>query len=360
MADKEHLEILGRGVDAWNQWRKANPEIRPDLSGAHLINRDLSRADFDGANLAGADLSKAQLSHATLHGANLESSTLILADLLGAVMNKANLSGASFFGAFLFGTRLKSANLRGSNLLGASLMGADLTAADLTGAHLMGTNFHEANLQNSIFKDSNLTAASLVGSRVQGTQFDQCNVHGISAWNLEGTPKLQRDLILTQRDNFLTVGSLELAQIINPILFSSRGFDYLQTISIRAGLVIGRFKASRKQICDAIRDQIEAGRWTPILAELESPGDRKSMDYLVKLTKMVGLVLLDLTGLKPFRTQLLSLKLQELSLPVVILREAKAEKLSEFEKEDSPTVIYKDLEDLNRKLKSLASWISSP
>ena len=37
MANEEHLKMLGQGVEAWNQWRKANPDIRPGLSGAHLI-----------------------------------------------------------------------------------------------------------------------------------------------------------------------------------------------------------------------------------------------------------------------------------------------------------------------------------
>jgi hypothetical protein len=36
MANPEHLKILERGVDAWNEWRKEHPEIVPDLSEADL------------------------------------------------------------------------------------------------------------------------------------------------------------------------------------------------------------------------------------------------------------------------------------------------------------------------------------
>jgi hypothetical protein len=36
MADPEHLEILLRGVTAWNQWRAKFPHIRPGLSGVDL------------------------------------------------------------------------------------------------------------------------------------------------------------------------------------------------------------------------------------------------------------------------------------------------------------------------------------
>lgn len=36
MANTEHLEKLKQGVDAWNQWRRDNPDIRPDLTGLHV------------------------------------------------------------------------------------------------------------------------------------------------------------------------------------------------------------------------------------------------------------------------------------------------------------------------------------
>jgi hypothetical protein len=34
MANDEHVAILKKGVDTWNAWRRENPDIRPDLSGA--------------------------------------------------------------------------------------------------------------------------------------------------------------------------------------------------------------------------------------------------------------------------------------------------------------------------------------
>ena len=36
MANEEHLARLKQGVAAWNQWRRAHPEIQPDLDGAPL------------------------------------------------------------------------------------------------------------------------------------------------------------------------------------------------------------------------------------------------------------------------------------------------------------------------------------
>src|SRR6266436_3814269 len=91
MPDKAHLTILKQGVGAWNEWRAAHPEIRPELANAHLYGLDLVNA-----NLAGADLR-----HADLRGTNLS----------GAVLVDANLEGADFFRTVLDGADLNGANL---------------------------------------------------------------------------------------------------------------------------------------------------------------------------------------------------------------------------------------------------------
>lgn len=91
MAEKKHLDRLRAGVGSWNHWRKAQPEIRPDLS----------QADFSAANLKGIDLSEA--------------------DLTGATFAKAKLSGAD----------LRGADLRGADLLGARLDGVNLSRSTI-------------------------------------------------------------------------------------------------------------------------------------------------------------------------------------------------------------------------------------
>jgi len=62
MANTEHLDKFYDGIEAWNQWRKENPEIKPDLTLASLLGIHLSDADLSGADLSGADLSGADLS----------------------------------------------------------------------------------------------------------------------------------------------------------------------------------------------------------------------------------------------------------------------------------------------------------
>src|SRR5690349_15234495 len=101
MADEEHVALLKQGVEAWNAWRRENPDIRPNLimanlSGERLMRASLSRAELGGANLSGVDLSMADLTGANLRLARLFGANLTGADLRGADLGRAGLSETVF------------------------------------------------------------------------------------------------------------------------------------------------------------------------------------------------------------------------------------------------------------------------
>jgi uncharacterized protein YjbI with pentapeptide repeats len=80
-----HLVILEQGAEAWNDWRKKNPEvIRPDLTTAWLSGADLRYANLSGAKLVGAKLGGAHRIQADLYGADLYGADLHAAVLVGA------------------------------------------------------------------------------------------------------------------------------------------------------------------------------------------------------------------------------------------------------------------------------------
>jgi hypothetical protein len=54
--NKGHLKLVKQGVDAWNRWRRKHADTRPDLSGAHLREADLSGASLVRTNLENANL----------------------------------------------------------------------------------------------------------------------------------------------------------------------------------------------------------------------------------------------------------------------------------------------------------------
>lgn len=93
MPHQKHLEMLQKGVSAWNTWRQAHPEVLPDLRDADLTNRELNGVNFKRANLTGAKLCKAvldssSLSYANLTDANMTEAKVWQAELVGTLFNR--------------------------------------------------------------------------------------------------------------------------------------------------------------------------------------------------------------------------------------------------------------------------------
>lgn len=124
MANPEHIAILKQGVEVWNQWRKENTQVAPDL-----FQADLSGAVLRKAYLREAVLSYADLSYADLSYADLSEAILRYAVLRYAVLRKAVLSGADLSEAYLRYADFSEADLSEADLSGADLHGADWTGA---------------------------------------------------------------------------------------------------------------------------------------------------------------------------------------------------------------------------------------
>jgi hypothetical protein len=134
MANKDHLEILKKGVETWNKWREEHNVAAPDLSNIHLQSADLSNAN----------LSLTNLSNATLRFANLFNANLSKANLTRAILIHARLSYA-----YLAGTDLRDADLRYSTLFNANFHDVKLTGAD----------FWDVEVGWTVFRDTDLSVA---------------------------------------------------------------------------------------------------------------------------------------------------------------------------------------------------------
>jgi hypothetical protein len=122
MAIQQHVARIKRGVEVWNNWRKENSNIEPDLSRANLEDAELGGADLhktllQGTTLLGADLTKAELIGCNIHGISAWDVTLkgtIQRDLEVTKMGQPsvfvdNLEVAQFVYLLLYNEKLKSA-----------------------------------------------------------------------------------------------------------------------------------------------------------------------------------------------------------------------------------------------------------
>lgn len=94
--EKENIHTAMRRYNCSGIWLN-----NVDLSGANLINADLSITNLNGANLTGTNLNGADLEEAGLTGTDLTGTNLDGADLSRADLSKTNLSGANLRGADL-------------------------------------------------------------------------------------------------------------------------------------------------------------------------------------------------------------------------------------------------------------------
>ena len=346
MANEEHLKIIKQGVEAWNNWREENPDVKPNLSEADLsevslrevdlsevslswadlreadlfgadlfkadfFRADLSGADLSGANLNGTDLFRADLIGANLIGANLNEADLSEADLSEADLSWVSLRGANLFRANLFRVNLFRADLFRANLSEADLIGADLREADLREANLIGADVIGANLSDANLSDANLSWADLswadlreadlsrtilIETNLTGTHLTGCSIYGISAWDLILEGATQTDLIITPLDEpAITVDNLEVAQFIYLLLNNEKVRDVIDTITSKVVLILGRFTPERKAVLDAIRNELRKRDYLPVLFDFDKPASRDLTETVRTLAHLARFIIADLT-----------------------------------------------------------------
>jgi hypothetical protein len=252
MANPEHLAKLKEGAQAWNQWRKANPGVVPDLQRAFLQDASLSNADLKYANLNGADLDRAVLTDADLCGANLE--------------------------------------------------WADLHSANLEGADLSGANLNYTTLVRTNFQRATLTDCSVFGISIWNIQ-----LAGAIQSNLVITPT---------DESVIQVDSLELAQLVYLLLNNSKIQQVIDTITSKAVLILGRFTPKRKTTLNALRDAVRSKNYVPIVFDFEKPANRDYTETVSTLAHLARFVIADLTDPRSIPQELTAIIPRLLSVPV--------------------------------------------
>lgn len=316
MANQEHLDILKQGVDVWNLWRQQHYDViaafdrisssdgfsRADLSGANFLN-----TNFDWSDLSRSNLTKADLSYAGLIRTNLQEANLTEADLTNATAN----------GAFLEKAILKNAVLRKVNFSRADLCGADLCGADLTEAIFYEANLSSTKLNGANLERASLTKAILDGTDLTGANLSNCSVYGVSAWNVKLTDAIQRDMVITLPfEPTITVDSLEVAQFIYLLLNNKKIREVIDTITSKVVLILGRFTEERKQVLDALREELHRRNYSPVLFDFDKPASRDITETVSTLAHMARFVIADITDAKSIPQELMVIVPNLPSVPV--------------------------------------------
>jgi uncharacterized protein YjbI with pentapeptide repeats len=312
LANPEHLAKLKEGVVPWNQWRKENPEVEPDLDNVDLSGANLSGIDLSDAKLVSAKLVRAKLNKGSLVGATLTAANLWWGDLRGSNLSRTYLNGAMLGCADLSETKLTNAALHLAYLVDANLSCADLGSADFRGADLTGANLTGANLGRA-----NLGGASLVRANLENTNLIGCCVYGISAWDVRLKGAIQSNLIITpEGESPIQVDNLEVAQFIYLLLNNEKIWDVIDTIGKKAVLILGRFTPKRRAVLDGIRGALRKRGYLPILFDFDKPSGRDTQETIATLAGLARFIIADITAPNSVPQELASIVPTLPSVPV--------------------------------------------
>jgi hypothetical protein len=343
MANSRQLAILKQGVDAWNQWRSANPKAVPDLRDADLSGR---RRLYRGVNLSRADL----------RGANLRRSYFSEAFLHAADFSGADLTDADFNTVYGVEARFKTANLMNASFNLASLDRADLRGADLSGADFYRTSLRSTDLRRATLLGTDLTGAFLMGTNLKEATLHGCVVHGISAWDVMVEGTVQSDLIITRHDEpRIQVDNLEVAQFIYLLLNNSRIRGLIEAVTSKVVLILGRFTKARKAVLDGIRDELRCQGFSPVLFDFTQPVNRSLTETVSALAHLARFVIADITDAKSIPQELMAIVPHLPHVPVQPILLAGRPTYGMFEHFRLypwvlPLIKYRDMRQLRRSL----------
>ncbi len=186
--NKKHLNILKRGVNSWNKWRKKNPDIIPVLAGIELNHFDLDNINLDGADLRGIQLSNidsrfssyrmADMRYAYLNQILFSYSDFSQADISHAEIRYTDFRHTNLFNSNLYKSELTKVYFNSANLSKAYLSRAKITISDLSGANCIGTSF-----ENATIYDSNVFGASFIEAEVDGAELEDVYISDSNTTN---------------------------------------------------------------------------------------------------------------------------------------------------------------------------------
>jgi hypothetical protein len=143
-------------VEAFNAWRRGNPEEPIVLDGEDLAGLDLSGAWLMGVSMRGTNFAHARLVHTIFSGATLDKADLHAADLTEASFGPPRLIEADLLQSPLGKSMLKGASCRSANFELATLTSTDFRESDLTDADFARSNHADASFDAAILSGANM------------------------------------------------------------------------------------------------------------------------------------------------------------------------------------------------------------
>lgn len=293
-------------VEEWNEWRRKNRHIKPCLDNEDLRGLNLSYANFREASLQHTDLS--------------------FCDLVETDFVRSNLQRAIFIESLLYGALLDQADLRNANLRNSTLWWITLV-------------------------ETNLAGADISGSRV----------YGVSPWRVDLTDTIQNQLDVSRLDEALfTIDDIEVAHFMDLLVTNEKLRKIIDSATSKVVLILGRFNPDeRKDILNALRDELRERDYLPIIFDFEKPTDRDYIETVKALAGLSKFIIADITQPKssPLESHATITSFMVPFIPIIQQGDWPFSMLIDLQRHHwvENTLRYKDKEDLLKYLDKIIS-----
>lgn len=193
----------------------------------------------------------------------------------------------------------------------ASFNSCDFTKSDLSYCSAEDTDFSDSK-----FILSKLSNMSLVKANFSNTIIDRARVYGISAWDLDLTSSDQKNIYILEEGTNITVPSIELAQFISLLINNTKIRDFIDTITSKMVLILGRFTPERKIILDELKNELQRRDYLPVIFDFEGPTNRDVGETIISLASLSKFVIADISSPKSIPQELESIVPKFPSLPI--------------------------------------------
>ena len=167
-------------------------------------------------------------------------------------------------------------------------------------------------------------------------------------------------------DQGITVDDLEVAQFIYLLINNQKIRNVINTVTSKTVLILGRFYKERKDVLDALREELKKHDLAPIIFDFEPSENRDLTETVQLLANMARFVIADLTDAKSIPQELSHIIPFLPSVPIrpIIVKGEDAYSMFEhWEKYESvlPVYEYKDQQQLigdieSAILKPIEDW----
>ena len=278
--NQKHVDILNKGAKTWNAWRKENPEIIPDLSNYYFVYAKDEVPDLNGVNL----------SHANLKGAYIQGNDRDWPDEYAPFFENSNFEFADLSESYMFRTKFNNANLRNTNLTNANIQSTGFNGTDLSFANFSGAEIKWSGFANARLESTNFEGATLI----------DINFPDAKSWSpiIDEKTTASGIILDSKKESQISIDDLELSHAFSLML------DMINVATEKVVLILGRFYKERKEILDAIRNELRDKGFIALVFDFEKPARRDITETVSLLAHLSRFVVADITDAKSIPQEL--------------------------------------------------------